>query len=164
MSPNDHTWNCDCHQGATWTDGDPRCSRQFANCTTMRVLDEGLIAKILKHDISTSTVLYFFRMGIGFTEYDGSVAENIILIDASHNCLKSIYALWKTLCPSAWWINASFNQITHALVNTSRYGLFNSDFLSDSVNTLQSWSTIGPNTCPDIRQDWGTRVDRKSVV
>ena len=51
----------------------------------MRVLDEGLIAKILKHDISTSTALYFSRMGIGCIEYDGSVAENIILIDASHN-------------------------------------------------------------------------------
>ena len=37
-------------------------------------------------------------------------------------------------------------------------GSFNSDFHTDSVMTLQSWSTIGPNTCPDIRQDWGMRV------
>ena len=210
----------------------------------MRVLDEGLIAKILKHDISTSTVLSFSRMGIECIEYDGSVAENIILIDASHNRLKSIAALWKTLCPFAWWINASFNQITHLSSETTPYALgslnlahnefplqslnalrfthilrlritgsseiintssnlnnvtssnrsdaitllpyiwvlddefinyfeknlrmrmstpadmgsFNSDFFSDSVNSLQSWSTIGPNTCPDICQDWGTRV------
>ena len=68
----------------------------------MRVLDEGLIAKILKYDISTSTVLSFSRMGIGCIEYDGIVAENIILIDASHNCSKSIAALWKTPCPSAY--------------------------------------------------------------
>ena len=40
-------------------------------------------------------------------------------------------------------------------------GSFNSDFYTDSVNTLQSWSTIGPNTCPDIRQDWGMRVASK---
>ena len=25
-------------------------------------------------------------------------------------------------------------------------------------HTIQSWSTIEPNTCPDIRQDWGMRV------
>ena len=37
-------------------------------------------------------------------------------------------------------------------------GSLNSDFFTDSVNTLQSWSTIVPNTCPDIRQDWGMRV------
>ena len=68
----------------------------------MRVLDEGLTAKILKHDISTSTVLYISRMGIGCIEYDGSDAENIILSDASNNCLKGIAALWKTPCPSAY--------------------------------------------------------------
>ena len=37
-------------------------------------------------------------------------------------------------------------------------GSFNSDLYTDSVMTLQSWSTIRPNTCPDIRQDWGMRV------
>ena len=29
-------------------------------------------------------------------------------------------------------------------------GSFDSDFFTDSVNTLQSWSTIEPNTCPRL--------------
>ena len=107
----------------------------------MRVLDEGLIAKILKHDISTSTALYFSRMGIGCIEYDGSVAENIILIDASHNCLKSIAALWKTLCPLAWWVNASFNQITHLSSEAMPYALGSLN-LADNGFPLHSLNTL----------------------
>ena len=62
-------------------------------------------------------------MCIGSIECNGSVAPNIILIDASHNLLKSIAALWKTLCPLAWWVNASFNQITHLSSEAMPYAL-----------------------------------------
>ena len=84
----------------------------------MRVLDEGLIAKILKNDISTSTVLSFSKMCVGNIDSDGRVAPNILVVDASHNYLKSIGALWSTLCPSAWWINASFNHIMNLSFET----------------------------------------------
>jgi hypothetical protein len=89
----------------------------------MRDLDDGLLLKLLKHDLSVSSILSFSRMDIGHIEPNSAFAPNISLVDASHNNLKSIDVVWFKLCPSAWWIDASFNQITEINMELLPYAM-----------------------------------------
>jgi hypothetical protein len=89
----------------------------------MRDLDDGLLLKLLKHDLSVSSILSFSRMDIGHIEPNSAFAPNICLVDASHNNLKSVDVVWFKLCPSAWWIDASFNQITDINMELLPYAL-----------------------------------------
>ena len=89
----------------------------------MRDLDDSLLLKLLKHDLSISSILSFSRMDIGHIEPNSAFAPNICLVDASHNNLKSVDAVWSKLCPSAWWIDASFNQITEINMELLPYAM-----------------------------------------
>lgn len=99
----------------------------------MRILDDSLLLKLLKHDLSISSILSFSRMDIGHIEPYSAFAPNICFVDASHNNLKSVDAVWFKLCPSAWWIDASFNQITEINMELLPYAMGSLNLSSNSL-------------------------------
>ena len=78
----------------------------------MKDLDDGLLLSLLKHDLDVAPVLSFSRMGIGQTNCFAASAPNVCIVNASHNNLKLLDILWSKICPSAWWVDASYNQIS----------------------------------------------------
>jgi hypothetical protein len=90
----------------------------------MKDLDGNLLSKLVKHDHLIATVLSFSRMGIENIIYNNrNITPNVCVIDASHNNLQCLDVVWCQLCPSAWWIDCSFNQIATLNVDTLPYAL-----------------------------------------